>query len=142
MTTIYLLMILKLKCWSYIERYLCFLKYTPLFLENRQRGRFAGFSLYLSITGYIPGSTLCYKDGPRLPSLKVTITCKEHGRYLFFYNERLKGMIYPSGYELENVFTELCDVIVQGTQFNIVVHFEKWKLWHCLTFRCKIIYTK
>lgn len=48
--------------------------------------------------------------GPELPSLKVTITCKEHGRYVIFYNERLRGMTYPSGYELENVFTELCEV--------------------------------
>lgn len=86
----------------------------------RQRGRFAGFSLFVSNTGVstisdIKSSTLCYKDGPELPSLNFTNTCTEYGRYVIFYNERLDGASYPEGYELTNVFTELCEVIVQGT---------------------------
>lgn len=36
----------------------------------------------------------------------------EHGRYVIVYNERLDGVTYPAGYELHNVYTELCDVIV------------------------------
>ncbi|XP_034321052.2 uncharacterized protein [Magallana gigas] len=81
--------------------------------ESRQRGRFAGFSLYVSSTGYIPGSTLCYKDGPELPPLNFTTTCTEYGRYVIFYNERLKNIIYPEGYKTLNVSTELCEFIVK-----------------------------
>lgn len=38
-----------------------------MIIEQRQRERFAGFSLYVSNTGDIQGSTLCYKDRPKLP---------------------------------------------------------------------------
>lgn len=85
------------------------------FLEERQRGRFAGFSLHVSITGDVQGSTLCYKDGPQLPPLSFTTTFIQYGRYVIFYNERLNEVSYPDGYELTNVITELCEVIVQGT---------------------------
>lgn len=86
--------------------------------EGRQKGRFAGFSLYVSISGVSPDSTLCYKDeGPQLPSLNLSIACAETGRYVIFYNERLDGVTYPTGYELVNVFTELCEVVVKG-KFN------------------------
>lgn len=85
------------------------------FLEERQRGRFAGFPLHVSITGDVHGSTLCYKDGPQLPPLSFTTTCIQYGRYVMFYNERLDEVSYPDGYELTNVITELCEVIVQGT---------------------------
>lgn len=76
----------------------------------RQRGRFAGFSLYvsnsdLSTVSDIKNSTLCYKDGTQLPLLNFTTTCTEHGRYVIFYNERLVGVSYPDGYEIVNVFT-------------------------------------
>lgn len=82
--------------------------------EIRQRGRFAGFSLYVSTTGDIQGSTLCYKDGPQLPPLNFTTTCTTSGRYVIFYNERLDGVTYPNGYELINAMAELCQVTVQG----------------------------
>lgn len=85
------------------------------FLENRQRGRSAGFSLYVSNTGNISESTSCYKDGPHLPPLNFSTVCIDHGRYVIFYNERLDGVIYPDGYELLNVYTEFCEVIIQGT---------------------------
>lgn len=92
-------------------------------LEYRQRGRFAGFSLYISSTNVsaledIKGSTLCYKDGSQLPPLNLTTKCAEYGRYVIFYNERLDGVTYPSGYEIYNVYTELCEVIVQGTDLS------------------------
>lgn len=88
--------------------------------DDRQRGRFAGFSLYVSDTGVssdadIKGSTLCYKDGPQLPTLNFTTMCTKFGRYVIFYNERLKGVQYPDVYQLTNVVTELCEVTVQGT---------------------------
>lgn len=86
---------------------------------NRQRGRFAGFSLYVSNSDVsssagIQGSTLCYKDSPPLPPLNFTTVCLERGRYVIYYNERLKEVTYPTEYELYNVYTELCEVKVQG----------------------------
>lgn len=88
-----------------------------MFVDDRHRGRFAGFSLYVSNTGYIPGSTLCYKNGPQLPPLNFTTICTEYGRYIIFYNERLSGVTYPEKYEVTVVFTELCEVIVRGIAF-------------------------
>lgn len=85
-----------------------------VFADNRQRGRLAGFSLYISTTGDIKDSTLCYKDGPQIPPLNFTTTCTQHGRYVIFYNERLDGVVYPQGYELANVVYEICEVVVQG----------------------------
>lgn len=88
-------------------------------VENKQRGRFAGFSLYvssnaISSTKDIQRSTQCYMNGNELPPLNFSTTCTEYGRYVVFYNERLTGAKYPSGYELDNVITELCEVIVHG----------------------------
>ena len=85
------------------------------FLETRQRGRFAGFSLYISNTGNRTSSSLCYKDGPELPPLNFTTRCTLPGRYVIFYNERLDGVTYPAGYEMNYlVYTELCEVTVNG----------------------------
>lgn len=109
------------KYWVYSTSDLCF-------SADRQRGRVAGFSLYTSKSNvYKPSeikrSTLCYKSGPWLPPLNFTEVCMEYGRYVIFYNERLDGVIYPKGYEIENVFTEVCEVVVQGKEINM----------HCLT---------
>lgn len=82
-------------------------------LTDRQRGRFAGFSLYISENGHINGSTLCYKDGPELPALNFSTTCIDYKRYVIFYNER-NAETYPKEYVSSNVLTELCEVIVQG----------------------------
>lgn len=94
-------------------------KFCLIYIERRQKGRFAGFSLYVSRNGYIQSSTLCYKDGPELPPLNFTTTCIEYGRYIIYYNERLNGVSYPKDYEVTNVFTELCEVSVNGKQFLI-----------------------
>lgn len=90
-----------------------------VFQESRQRGRFAGFSLYVSNTGSIDSSSLCYKDGPQLPSLNFTTTCITSGRYVTFYNDRTSVITYPEGYEIVNVFTELCEVTVKGRNISI-----------------------
>nr|XP_022312538.1 multiple epidermal growth factor-like domains protein 10 isoform X2 [Crassostrea virginica] len=83
--------------------------------ESRQQGRFAGFSLYISNTGNMDSSSLCYKDGPELPPLNFSTECTLSGRYVIFYNERLDGVAYPVGYEVVAiVYTELCEVIVKG----------------------------
>lgn len=95
--------------------------FNKIFLENRQRGRFAGFSLYVSNTGNISESTSCYKDGPHLPPLNFSTVCLERGRYVIFYNEQLDGVNYPDGYELQNVYTEMCEVIIQGTLLSKIL---------------------
>lgn len=85
----------------------------------RQRGRFAGFSLFVSNSDVSSGpdiksSNLCYNDTLQLPPLNFTTICFKQGRYVIYYNERLAGATYPTGYELDNVYTELCEVKVQG----------------------------
>lgn len=90
-----------------------------LLAVDRQIGRFAGFSLYVSNNDVttiadIKDSTLCYKDGPQLPPLNFTRIYTVKGRYVIYYNERLDGVVYPKGYEVDNVYNELCEVIVQG----------------------------
>ncbi|XP_062602581.1 multiple epidermal growth factor-like domains protein 9 [Saccostrea cucullata] len=81
--------------------------------EARQRGRFAGFSLYLSASTNRINDSLCYKNGPKLPPLNFRTTCTGYGRYAIFYNERLNDIDYPEGYEMQS-YTELCEVIVEG----------------------------
>lgn len=90
----------------------------------RQRGRFAGFSLYVSNTTYRNSGYLCYKDGPELPPLDFNKDCTAHGRYVIFYNERLAGTNYPSGFVKENVVTELCEVTVTGRPTRIYILFK------------------
>lgn len=82
--------------------------------EKRQQGRFAGFSLYVSKTGDIQSSTLCYRNGPQLLPLNFTTICADYGRYVIYYNERIDGVSCPSTYETSNVYTELCEVSVKG----------------------------
>nr|XP_022306123.1 uncharacterized protein LOC111112691 [Crassostrea virginica] len=80
--------------------------------ERRQQGRFAGFSMYVSSDGARDKTSLCYKDGPKLPALNFTTTCFMSGRYVIFYNERLNDVDYPNGYIAYPVYTELCEVTV------------------------------
>lgn len=80
----------------------------------RQRGRFAGFSLYVSNSTDRQSKDLCYKDEAELPPLDFNTNCTKYGRYVIFYNERLLGIKYPVGYETANVVTELCEVTVTG----------------------------
>ena len=95
------------------NKVVCFIHTFLLYLckEFRQRGRFAGFSFYVLNDG--ERESLCYKDGPGLPPLNVTITCNRSGRYVIFYNERLDGVSYPTGYQ-STVNAELCEVMVFG----------------------------
>lgn len=87
--------------------------YLISFLEKRQQGRFAGFSIYISKSKLFETS-LCYKDGPQLPSLNFTGKCLQQGRHVIFYTERLNEITYPVEYQTTNVFIELCEVIVLG----------------------------
>lgn len=94
-------------------------------VEYRQKGRFAGFSIYVSNNGDIEGSNMCYRDGSKLPPLNFTTTCTENGRYVIFYNERKEGVDYPDGYQVSTLYTELCEVIVRGkhVMYHIICHF-------------------
>lgn len=94
----------------------------------RQRSRFAGFSIYISNTGAINDSTLCYKDGPQLPPLNFTTTCITSGRYVIFYNERIDGVSYPDGYEQASVYTELCEVFVIGKLVMFIIYIHSYSL--------------
>lgn len=92
-------------------------------VDFRQRGRFAGFSLFVSRTDISSSddtkdSILCYKNGPELPTLNFTTKCIEYGKHVIFYNERYDHVMYPDQYEIKNVFTELCEVIVRGMCMN------------------------
>lgn len=119
--------------------------------DNRQRGRFAGFSLYLSKSDVfsdaeIKSSTLCYENSLPLPNLNFTAICFKQGRYVIYYNERLEGATYPTGYEINNVFTELCEVKVQGKYVSSIVHPVPYHIISLPTFRiasldyCKICF--
>lgn len=59
----------------------------------RQKGRFAGFSLYVSNTTDLHSGYLCYKDGPELPPLDFNITCLTNGHYIIFYNEHDAALV-------------------------------------------------
>lgn len=91
----------------------------------RQRGRFAGFSLYVSNTTDRHSGYLCYKNGPELPPLDFNTDCTAHGRYVIFYNERLAGTNYPSGFVTENVVTALCEATVTGTRIYILFKYRE-----------------
>lgn len=82
--------------------------------DQRQKGRFAGFSLYVSNTTDRHDGYLCYKDGPELPPLDFNTSCTRRGQFVIFYNERLNVINYPSKYITANVITELCEVTVTG----------------------------
>lgn len=86
------------------------------FTAMRQKGRFAGLSLYVSNTTDRHDGYLSYKDGPELPPLDFNTDCFTNGRYVIFYNERFEKE-YPVDYETGSVFTELCEVTVTGTVF-------------------------
>ncbi|XP_062599379.1 uncharacterized protein LOC134260868 [Saccostrea cucullata] len=81
--------------------------------EKRQRGRVAGFSLFLSNSTSKENGWMCYKDGPELPPLNFSTNCIGHGRYVIYYNERIDDETYPDGYETQS-FNFLCEVIVKG----------------------------
>ncbi|XP_062579990.1 multiple epidermal growth factor-like domains protein 10 isoform X1 [Saccostrea cucullata] len=108
--------------------------------ENRQKGRFAGFSLFLSNSTRKEEGQQCYINGPELPPLDFNTTCIGHGRYIIYHNERLPGKTYPQGYEVNSV-TELCEVKVQGcsTQGQYGVNCSLKCSGNCQESRCSIL---
>lgn len=108
---------------------------------DQQRGRFAGFSLFVSNTTDGQNNSLCYKNGLELPLLDFNTTCSKHGRFVIFYNERLEETKYPQEYEINSVFTELCEVTVTGCSSLGVYgdHCDKHCPQNCQERRCNII---
>nr|XP_034311841.1 multiple epidermal growth factor-like domains protein 6 isoform X2 [Crassostrea gigas] len=103
---------------------------------ERQRGRFAGFSLYVSNTTDRDRGYLCYKNGQELPLLDFNTDCTVHGRYVIYYNERLNGTRYPPKYEPANIITELCEVTVTGCYALHVYGCQKPCPVNCEESRC------
>ncbi|XP_056002110.1 multiple epidermal growth factor-like domains protein 11 [Ostrea edulis] len=83
---------------------------------NAFTGRFLGFSLYVSNTTDRTRGKLCFHDTSytttTIPAV-LNVTCPVHGQYVIYYNERLPGVTYPSGYD-QYAFNELCEVEVYG----------------------------
>ncbi|XP_056003591.1 laminin subunit alpha-3-like [Ostrea edulis] len=80
--------------------------------QNPYSGRFVGFSLYVSNT--TDRTRVSDTDYTRdtIPAV-INVTCPVHGQYVIYYNERLQGKTYPSGYSLY-AFNGVCEVEVYG----------------------------
>ncbi|XP_065926591.1 uncharacterized protein [Magallana gigas] len=88
----------------------------PWDASNGYTARFLGFSIYVSNTTNKSEGKLCYKDTNFTPSTIPAVfntTCFVHGQYVIYYNERLPGVTYPSGYSVY-AFNDLCEVEVYG----------------------------
>nr|XP_022304108.1 neurogenic locus notch homolog protein 2-like [Crassostrea virginica] len=78
--------------------------------------RMAGFFLYVSNTTSKEDGHLCFHEIQIFngtPSEDQRINCSVHGRYVFYYNERLPGVTYPSYYSTY-AFYDLCELEVYG----------------------------
>ena len=100
---------------------------TMFFLDrnNLLAGFPLGFSVYISNTTNKNDGILCFHDTKytrdTIPE-SVIIPCIHYCRYVIYYNERLPGRTYPSGY-YQYARADLCEVEVYGafTGFKIII---------------------
>ena len=84
-------------------------------MDNSYAGAFLGFSVYISNTINKEDGELCFRDTnytkATIPN-PVNITCRYHGRYVIYYNNRTH-LPYPDRY-YEYARTDLCEMEVYG----------------------------
>ncbi|XP_078330532.1 uncharacterized protein LOC111111990 [Crassostrea virginica] len=84
--------------------------------SNKFTSRILGFSIYVSNTTDKLDGKLCYKEKSSTTS-RITsrwlVNCRTHGQYVFYYNERLKGITYPDDYSTY-AYNDICELRVLG----------------------------
>ena len=93
--------------------------------NNHLAGFPLGFSVYISNTTSKNDGVLCFHDSKytrdNIPET-ATIPCSYSGQYIIYYNERVRGRNYPSGY-YRYARADLCEVEVHGELLGIFIEF-------------------
>lgn len=93
----------------------------------------AGFFLYVSNTTVKEHGYICFhwiKIATGTPSEDQRINCNVHGRYVIYYNERKKNVVYPSYYS-KFAYYDLCELEVYG-EFTMITKISNNMLFQLL----------